>query len=93
MSKRNFEHQHDTLVKLFDEFCREHPHILEEIPNHAVLVFQLEGDEVFNTWSQQVAERIAEPNQPLIAITFTLRQAKSKKITLKSLVKLELQPV
>ena len=93
MSNATFEHQHDKLVRVFDQFLREHPSLLDEIPNHAVLIFQIEGDEAFNGWSEQTARRVASPAQPLFQVTFTLKSAATARIALKSIEKLQLEPV
>lgn len=91
MSNAVFERQHDKLVRVFDRFLQEHPSLLDEIPNHAVLVFQVEGDDAFNRWSEQTARRMADPGQPLLQVIFTLKTP--TRISLKAIEKLQLEPI
>ena len=52
------------LIREFNQYVFDHPDVLEKIPNGAMVVLQLEGDEEYNTWSRQVAEAGREPGRP-----------------------------
>lgn len=41
----------------FDRYVIEHPEFALKIPRNAQIVFQVEGDEEYNKWSRQLAER------------------------------------
>jgi len=45
------EKKNSALVKEFDRYVLEHPEFAENIPDNALVVMQLEGDEEFNQWS------------------------------------------
>jgi hypothetical protein len=88
-----FERKHDRLVRVFDRFVRSHPSVLEEIPPGAVLVFQVEGETAFNEWSAQIARSVADPGQPLLYLVFTLNAPAAKRVSLRTVEKLQLEPV
>lgn len=48
------------LVKEFDHFILEHQEFADEIPDAALIVMQLEGDEKFNRWEREAAREQAE---------------------------------
>lgn len=85
------ERKNNELIMLFDEFLRKRPDVLDEIPNDAVLVMQLEGDELFNTWAYRIAEANAS-GRPIVLVTFALK-SRRKPLSLKAIKRLELQPV
>jgi len=89
------EKQNTSLIALFDELLRKRPDVLDEIPNNSVIVMQLEGDALFNSWARKIAEENAE-ERPLLLVKFNL---KSKTPSLKKpstspwkSVEMELQP-
>jgi hypothetical protein len=53
------------LIGEFNQYVFDHPGILEKIPNGAMVVLQLEGDEEYNAWSRQIAQTGREPDRPL----------------------------
>ena len=63
-----FEVRNAELVSEFDRYVREHPEWADLIPNHALVTLLLEGDEEFNDWSRQGAQRQAEEGQPIIYV-------------------------
>ncbi len=63
MERRNME-----LIKEFKRYVREHPEFAESIPDNALAVMQLEGDEEFNEWSRGMAKKHAEEGQPVVYI-------------------------
>ena len=53
------------LIGEFNQYVFDHPDILEKIPNGAMVVLQLEGDEEYNAWSRRIAESGRDPDRPL----------------------------
>jgi len=86
-----FEQKNNELLALFDEVLRKRPDLLDEIPNNAVLVMQLEGDRAFNKWAYQIAHANAG-NRPIVSVTFALK-SRRKPLSLKVIERLELSPV
>ncbi len=56
------------LIKEFNRYIREHPEFADSIPNNAIVIMQLEGDEEFNKWSIRLGKSHAEKGQPVIYI-------------------------
>jgi hypothetical protein len=44
------------LIKEFNRYVREHPDFAERIPDGALVILQLDGDDEFNAWARQLAE-------------------------------------
>ncbi len=63
-----FERKNTELIKEFNRYIRERPEFADSIPDDAVVVMQLEGDEEFNKWSRRLAESRAEEGQPIVYI-------------------------
>lgn len=57
------------LIFEFEKYVLEHPRFTGRIPDEALIVMQVEGDEPFNRWSRKLAEAQAEKNQPVVYIT------------------------
>jgi hypothetical protein len=73
------EKRHAILVTEFDRYVVEHPEFAAKIPANAQVVLQVEGDEEYNDWSKQAAERQREPRQPAIYVKVKgLKPAKSR---------------
>ena len=85
------ERKNNELIALFDEFLRKRPDVLDEIPDNAVLVMQLEGDKAFNEWAYQLAHANAG-DRPIVSVTFALK-SRRKPLSLKVIERLELSPV
>lgn len=62
------ERKNTELIKEFNRYIREHPEFADSIPNNAVVVMQLEGDEEFNRWSDEIAKSHAEKGQPIVYV-------------------------
>lgn len=62
------ERKNTELVKEFNAYVREHPEFAEQIPNNAVVIMQLEGDEEFNQWSVNLAEGHRKEDRPVVYI-------------------------
>lgn len=63
----------------FDRYVIEHPEFAIKIPRNAQIVLQVEGDEEYNKWSRQLAERQREPGQRVVYVKVKgLKPAKSR---------------
>jgi len=62
------ERKNTELIKEFNRYIREHPEFADSIPNNAVVVLQLDGDEEFNKWSREIAKSHAEKGQPIVYV-------------------------
>ncbi len=62
------ERKNTDLVKEFNSYIREHPKFADGIPNNAIVIMQLEGDEEFNKWSLKLAKSHAENGRSVICI-------------------------
>ena len=62
------ERKNTELVKEFNTYVREHPEFAEQIPDNAVVIMQLEGDEEFNQWSEKLAAGHQEQERPVVYI-------------------------
>jgi hypothetical protein len=56
------------LIFEFEKYVLEHPEFAERIPQGAIISLQLEGDEEFNRWSQELAKSQARAGQPLVYV-------------------------
>jgi len=75
------EKKHAIFVTEFDRYVIEHPEFAVKIPPNAQIVLQVEGDEEYNEWSRQLAEKQREKGQPVIYIKVKgLKPAKSRLI-------------
>ena len=63
-----FEQKNAELVTEFDRYVREHPDFAEQIPTKALVAMLIEGDQEFNRWSQEGAQRQAEKQQPIVYV-------------------------
>ncbi len=70
-AKTNFTEKNTMLVREFDKYVLEHPEFAERIPDNAIVVMQMEGDEEFNKWAKRAAQKIADAQNPPIYITVT----------------------
>jgi Family of unknown function (DUF5647) len=65
---RQMQEQHALLIEEFNQYLFDHPEFLEQIPQGAVVVLQLKGDEEYNRWSRRIAHKTREKGQPLAFI-------------------------
>jgi len=63
MEKKNTE-----LIKEFNRYIRENPEFANNIPDNAIVIMQLEGDEEFNKWSLNLAKSYEKKGQPVVYI-------------------------
>jgi len=53
-------YKNSMLVREFDRYVLEHPEFAEKIPNNALIIMQMDGDEEFNQWAKEAALKVAE---------------------------------
>ena len=58
-------------MKEFDRYILEHPEFADRLPDNALVVMQIEGDEEFNRWARQAAQEAAEKDTPIAYVTIT----------------------
>ena len=59
------------LIKEFDRYVLEHPEFIDKIPNNALIVMQIEGDDEFNNWARETARSVAEKDNPVVYVIIT----------------------
>ena len=59
-----------VFVREFDRYILEHPEFADKIPQNALVVMQIAGDEEFNNWARQTAQSAAE-KQPIVYVKIT----------------------
>ncbi len=71
IEKKRFVEKNTTLVREFDRYIQEYPDFSDKLPNNALIVMQIEGDEEFNKWARETAKKVAEQDSPLVYVTIT----------------------
>ena len=66
-----FAERNTILVKEFDRYILEYPEFADKIPENALVVMQVEGDDEFNHWAKETALNIADKDTPIVYITIT----------------------
>ena len=75
------EKRHAILVVEFDRYVVEHPEFAVKIPQNTQIVLQVEGDEEYNSWSRQLADKQRESGQIVVYVKVKgLKPAKSRLI-------------
>ena len=69
--KKRFTEKNSMLIKEFDRYVLEHPEFTDEIPNNALIVMQIEGDDEFNNWARETARSVAEKDNPIVYVIIT----------------------
>ena len=64
-----FIEKNTLLVREFDKYILEHPEFAERIPDNALVVMQIEGDDEFNRWARETARSAAEKDTPMVYVT------------------------
>lgn len=62
------ERKNTDLIKEFNRYIREHPEFVDDVPNNAIVIMQLEDDKEFNKWSLDLAEKHTEKDRPQIFV-------------------------
>jgi hypothetical protein len=65
---KQLQERHALLIEEFNQYLFDYPEFLEQIPQGAVVVLQLKGDEEYNRWSRKIARKTREKRQPLAFI-------------------------
>lgn len=71
IDKKRFVEKNSMLVKEFDRYIIEHPEFADGIPDNALVVMQIEGDEEFNNWARVTARSVAEKDTSIVYVTIT----------------------
>ena len=66
-----FTDRNTILVKEFDRYILEYPEFADKIPENALVVMQVEGDEEFNSWAREAALSVADKDTRIVYITIT----------------------
>jgi hypothetical protein len=69
--KERYVEKNNVLIREFDKYILEHPEFSDRIPNNALVVMQIEGDEEFNGWARETGRQVAEKDMPMVYITIT----------------------
>ncbi|MBU4000633.1 hypothetical protein KKG29_05705 [Patescibacteria group bacterium] len=69
--KKRFLEKNSILIKEFDRYVLEHPAFANKIPDNALVVMHLEGDDEFNNWAKETAQSVAEKDNPIVYVTIT----------------------
>jgi hypothetical protein len=80
---KRLQEQHTLLIQEFNQYLFDHPaEFLTHIPQGAVIVLQLGGDEEYNRWSRRAAEKTRGEGQPLAFVEILkLAPARSRLIS------------
>ena len=71
MGEKMHVEKNSMLVKEFDRYVLEYPEFADQLPDNALVVMQVEGDEEFNRWARETAQRAAEKDSPIVYVTIT----------------------
>ena len=67
----SFVNKNAMLVREFDRYILEHPEFAEKVPDNALVVMQIAGDEKFNEWARRTGQSVAEKDNPILYCTVT----------------------
>lgn len=68
-STNRFTNKNTMLVREFDRYILEYPEFADKIPDNALVVMQIDGDEEFNEWAKKTGHSVAEKDNPIVYIT------------------------
>jgi hypothetical protein len=71
IDKKRFVEKNSMLIKEFDRYILEHPEFAVKIPDNALVVMHIQGDEEFNNWAKETAESVAEKGNRIVYVTIT----------------------
>lgn len=80
MSLSIYEVKHGMLIREFNKYVREHPRFAAKIPPQARIILQLEGDEEFNRWSEQIGRAHLEADRPVLYVVIKKLQPDRSRI-------------
>ena len=75
-----FKEKNAAVGRAFSLYLMDHPHFAEQFPFRAHVIFEIEGDEAYNAWSETVGGSGADPDQPIIHIILEGFDLKTGKI-------------
>lgn len=67
--EKSFIEKNSMLVKEFDRYIIEHPDFADTIPDNALVVMQIQGDNEFNSWARETSLSAAEKDTPIVYVT------------------------
>lgn len=70
-NKTRFIEKNTMIVREFDKYIMEYPEFADNIPDNALVVMQIEGDEEFNSWAREAAHAAVEKNTSIVYVTIT----------------------
>ena len=56
-SEKKMMDKHLDLIFEFEKYVLEHPDFAKRIPRNAIVSLRIDGDKLFNRWSDRLAER------------------------------------
>jgi hypothetical protein len=65
---KRFKELVSLLSSEFDRYVIEHPEIGDKIPRNALVIFQIEDEEEFNKWFEEVSLQNKEEKQPVVYV-------------------------
>ena len=71
IEKKRLVEKNTILVREFDRYIQEYPDFSDKLPNNALIVMQIEGDEEFNKWAKETAKNVVEQDSPIVYVTIT----------------------
>ena len=71
IDKKRFVEKNSMLVKEFDKYILEHPEFANQLPDNALVVMQIDGDEAFNQWARETAPLVVEKDTSVVYVTIT----------------------
>ncbi len=71
INRKRFTEKNSLLIREFDRYILEHPKFTDKLPNNALIVMQIEGDEEFNKWARETAKKVAEKDNQVVYVTIT----------------------
>ena len=67
IEKKRFVEKNSMLVKEFEKYILEHPEFANRLPDNALVVMQIDGDEAFNQWARETAPLISSRQYGVIS--------------------------
>jgi hypothetical protein len=73
--------KNSLLVREFDRYILEHPEFADQLPDNALVVMQIDGDEEFNNWARETAKSAYNKESPVVYVTVTEMKPIRSRIT------------
>ena len=67
--EKDFLTKNTMLVREFDRYILEHPEFVDKLPDNALIIMQIEGDEEFNSWARDAGKIAAEKENTIVYVT------------------------